>query len=75
MAWLWLNIAICAPIFLAITGIPLWIVIRRPDTGPSFVSYSAQGGAPQMHLAAAPGAAFPAGTAAAAVPQSVAVAA
>lgn len=76
MAWLWLNIAICAPIFLAITGIPLWMVIRRPDTGPSFVSYSAQDGAPQVHLAAAaPGAALPMATAAAAVPKSVAVAA
>jgi hypothetical protein len=80
MAWLWLNIAICAPIFLAITGIPLWMVIRRPDTGPAFVTYCAQSGAVQVHPAptATPGAAFPAGYAAAeaaAVPQSVAVAA
>jgi hypothetical protein len=44
MAWLWLNIGIGAPIFLAIAGIPLWIVIRYPDTGPAFETYSVQGG-------------------------------
>jgi hypothetical protein len=80
MAWLWLNIAICVPIFLAVTGIPLWMVIRRPYTGPAFVTYSAQSGAPQVRPAptATPSAAFPTGYAAAeaaAVPQTVAVAA
>jgi hypothetical protein len=56
MAWLWLTIGIGAPIFLAITGIPLWMMIRYPDTGAAFATCPAQGGpAP----AATPGVAFP----------------
>jgi hypothetical protein len=31
--WLWLNIIVCAVIFLAFVGVPLWLVTRRPDTG------------------------------------------
>jgi hypothetical protein len=31
--WLWLNIPLCAVIFSAVVGIPLWMVIKRPDTG------------------------------------------
>ena len=31
--WFWLNIPVCAVIFSAIVGIPLWLVIKRPDTG------------------------------------------
>jgi hypothetical protein len=31
--WFWLNIPICAAIFSAMVGIPLWMVIKRPDTG------------------------------------------
>lgn len=31
--WFWLNIPICAVIFSAMVGIPLWMVIKRPDTG------------------------------------------
>jgi hypothetical protein len=31
--WFWLNIPLCAVIFSATVGIPLWMVIRRPDTG------------------------------------------
>jgi hypothetical protein len=34
MNWIWLNMPLGAVIFLAIAGIPLWMVIRRPDTGP-----------------------------------------
>jgi hypothetical protein len=32
MAWFWLNIPLCALIFGAICGIPLWLVIKHPDT-------------------------------------------
>ncbi len=35
MSWLWLNIPLAALIFFAITGIPLWLVIRHPDTAPA----------------------------------------
>jgi hypothetical protein len=31
--WFWLNIPICAVIFSAMVGIPMWMVIERPDTG------------------------------------------
>ena len=34
MNWLWINLALGAFFVLAIVGIPLWIVIARPDTGP-----------------------------------------
>jgi hypothetical protein len=33
--WLWLNIPLMAVFFLAMTGIPLWLVYRHPDTGPA----------------------------------------
>ena len=32
--WVWLNIPLGAVIFLAVAGIPLWLVIKHPDTGP-----------------------------------------
>ena len=31
MTWFWLNIPLGALFFLAIAGIPLWMVIRHPD--------------------------------------------
>jgi hypothetical protein len=34
MAWLWLNIPLCALIFGAVSGIPVWLVIKHPDTAP-----------------------------------------
>jgi hypothetical protein len=34
MNWIWLNMPLGALIFLAVAGIPLWMVIRHPDTGP-----------------------------------------
>jgi hypothetical protein len=34
MTWFWLNIPLAALFFLAWTLIPLWMVIRHPDTGP-----------------------------------------
>jgi hypothetical protein len=33
--WLWLNLGLGALFVLAIVGVPLWLVITRPDTGPS----------------------------------------
>jgi hypothetical protein len=32
--WLWLNILWGALFVLAIVGVPLWLVIARPDAGP-----------------------------------------
>jgi hypothetical protein len=34
MSWIWLNLPLGGLIFLAVAGIPLWMVIRRPDLGP-----------------------------------------
>ena len=34
MNWLWLNVPLATVIFGAVTGIPLWMVIKHPDTGP-----------------------------------------
>ena len=34
MNWLWLNVPLMAVFFLAMTGVPLWLVSRHPDTGP-----------------------------------------
>ncbi len=33
MSWVWLNLPLGAAFFLAMTGIPLWMVIRHPDRG------------------------------------------
>ena len=33
--WLWLNLGLGALFVLAIVGVPLWLVITRPDTAPS----------------------------------------
>jgi hypothetical protein len=32
--WLWLNIPLMAAFFIGVAGIPLWLVLRRPDFGP-----------------------------------------
>jgi hypothetical protein len=35
VTWLWVDIPLCVLFFLAVSGIPLWMVIKHPDTGPS----------------------------------------
>jgi hypothetical protein len=35
MNWILLNIPLGVVFFLAIAGIPLWMVIRHPDRGPA----------------------------------------
>jgi hypothetical protein len=39
-AWMWLNVVLGALFVLAIVGVPLWMVIARPDTGPQRASAS-----------------------------------
>ena len=34
MSWLWLNIPLMVLFAAAAAGIPLWLVLRRPDFGP-----------------------------------------
>ena len=31
MNWFWLNVPLMAVFFLAVAGIPLWLVLKRPD--------------------------------------------
>lgn len=33
-SWLWVDIPLCVLIFLAVCGIPLWMVFKHPDHGP-----------------------------------------
>ena len=42
MNWLWVNIPFEAVFFLAMTGIPLWMVIRHPDCRPAPAEASAK---------------------------------
>lgn len=37
MNWLWLNVPLMAVFFLAMAGIPLWLVFKHPDHGPAAV--------------------------------------
>ena len=32
--WLWIDLPLCVLLFLAVSGIPLWMVFKHPDTGP-----------------------------------------
>lgn len=59
MYWFWLNIPLAAVIFLAITSIPLWMVIRHPDTEPAGQMAPLGDGTqqPRPAVAALPGAA------------------
>jgi hypothetical protein len=34
MHWFWMNIPLAAMIFAISTGVPLWLVLKHPDTGP-----------------------------------------
>jgi hypothetical protein len=35
MNWFWMNVPLMAVFFAAWTGIPLWLSLRHPDTGPA----------------------------------------
>jgi hypothetical protein len=35
MLWMWLNVPLGLLIVLAVAGIPMWMVINHPDTGPA----------------------------------------
>ncbi len=48
--WFWLNIPLCAAIFAAMVGIPLWMVIKRPDTGHEVAEVKARMEATPLHV-------------------------
>ena len=54
MNWILLNVPLCVVVFLAIAGIPLWIVVRHPDTGPAGSGAAAHGGAVRTAASAVP---------------------
>jgi hypothetical protein len=43
MNWFWLNIPLGVAFFLAIAGIPLWMVIRHPDHRPAAADATSTG--------------------------------
>jgi hypothetical protein len=47
MNWFWLNMPLCAVFFLTTAGIPLWMVLRRPDTAPDGHAAAATEAIPQ----------------------------
>ena len=55
MNWLWLNIPLGAVFFLAIAGIPLWMVIRHPDYRPAPADATGKGAAAQAGTVTATG--------------------
>jgi len=34
MNWFWINVPLMVAFFAIWTGVPLWLSIRHPDTGP-----------------------------------------
>jgi hypothetical protein len=34
MSWFWLNVPLMSVFFLATAGIPMWLTLRHPETGP-----------------------------------------
>jgi hypothetical protein len=49
MAWLAANIVPGTLIFAAVVGIPLWMVIKRPDTGREVAETAARVEAIPLH--------------------------
>jgi len=49
MGWLAVNIVLSALFFAAMVGIPLWMVIKRPDTGREVAGKAARVEAIPLH--------------------------
>jgi hypothetical protein len=49
MTWLLLNILLAALFFALWVGIPLWMVIKHPDTGPTPAQDAALKRLPERH--------------------------
>jgi hypothetical protein len=47
--WLAVNIVLSALFFAAMAGIPLWMVIKRPDTGEAIAETTARVQAIPLH--------------------------
>jgi hypothetical protein len=64
MNWFWLNIPVGAVFFLAMAGIPLWMVIRHPDYRPAAADAAGQGARAQAGAVTVAGTTGPAAVAA-----------
>jgi hypothetical protein len=42
MNWFWMNVPLMVVFAAAWTGIPLWLVVKHPDTGPQTLVPSIQ---------------------------------
>ena len=51
--WLWVNLGLGALFVLAIVGIPLWLVVRHPDTRPALADRPSQRGARERQASGA----------------------
>jgi len=51
MTWLLLNIPLAALFFALWVGIPLWMVIKHPDTGPTPAAEPGVTRLPERHRA------------------------
>jgi hypothetical protein len=49
MTWLLYNIPLMILFFALWVGIPMWLVLRRPDTGPQAAQTGAIAYLPQQH--------------------------
>jgi len=38
MSWVWLNIPLGVVVVLAVAGIPMWLVLKRPDARPELAA-------------------------------------
>ena len=47
MSWIWLNVPLMALFSLATAGIPMWLVLRRPEPEPVPVPVPARYEAPR----------------------------
>lgn len=54
VTWLWVDVPLCVLFFLAVSGIPLWMVIKHPDTGPDWDGNGGQHKGPTQSLSGSP---------------------
>jgi hypothetical protein len=51
--WFWLNVPLGTVIFSAVVGLPLWMVIKRPDTGQDVTETKARVERLPLHVVSA----------------------
>ena len=59
MTMLWINVLLAIPFIALWAGIPMWLVLRRPDTKPAIAAAPAVGRCPWCATKTPPTAASP----------------